>query len=94
MRNGDGLIKRAGATERDRRVVVLAQELFLRRAADLKLDVVGRDNYDSLVDEATHALMGADAFLHAARGWVEERGAPKKRARPKRGAKLPTKGTK
>ena len=76
--DGNGLFTKA--TEHDKRVVMLAQELFLRRAADLDLDLVGRDNYNDLVDEATNALMGADAFLTAAQGWVAEKGEPKRKA--------------
>ena len=71
-RGGEKTRPRRGGKEREKRLVMIAQELFLRRAAVLELPKSDEETSDLLANEASNALVGASAFLSCAELWVQE----------------------
>lgn len=72
--NGNGI----GGEDRERRVIILAQELFLRRATDVDLEPLDAEGvYDSMHDEALNSLVAATAFFDSVESWTKA--GPKKR---------------
>ncbi len=68
--NGNGPFR--DMSERDKRLVMIAQELFLRRAAALELPKSDERISDLLANEASNSLVGASAFLSCVELWVGE----------------------